>query len=307
LTERLRFLEGSDDHARVNLEQLGVLCRDTWDIRAVLGDWAKAPLDAKTEAQIHCDLLDLALLWVDVKNRRGVHGAKAEIAHADAQAILAEAEGLLGPSPALSRERRRLGIADVQRNHADDRLAPWEHVIVARTLLRTGKLEQASEELDQAVQLRPQDFWANFYRGVCAYRRQRYNDAVHSFGVSIALAPESAECYYNRALASSALGQVGNAILDYDRALAIAPHWGAPALNRGVLHYQAGHLTEALSDLKQALRDRADPFSVHYNLALVLLASSQHKAALDHLDRALSHNQAHAQARSLRDLLLRRK
>jgi tetratricopeptide (TPR) repeat protein len=272
LAERLRFLAGSDTVPAGEVGAQDARCRTAWETRALLADREGAPLDGAAERQIREDLLDLAVLWADLKDGQ-------------AQPLLREANELLGDGPAHR--------------------ASWEHVARARSLLRSGSLAQAAEELDRAVELRPHDFWANFYRGVCAYRRKAYPEALHSFGVAVALAPASAECSYNRALAHAALGQNARALGDYDRALELSPRFGAAALNRGVLHYQEGRTAQAQADLERALHDGADPAAAHYNLALLCLNAHDRTAALGHLEQALQHNPAHPQAGPLRALLLR--
>jgi tetratricopeptide (TPR) repeat protein len=176
---------------------------------------------------------------------------------------------------------------------------------LGRSLLESGDLARAAEELERATDLRPQDFWAHFYRGVCAYRRRQYDEAVHSFGVAIALAPASAECYYNRGRAYAGLARNDRALADYDRALALAPRLAAAELNRGVVHYQQGRYAQAQADLEAALHDGADPATAHYNLALVRLAQHDEPAARRQLELALEHDPGHADARSLRERLLR--
>jgi len=71
--------------------------------------------------------------------------------------------------------------------------------------------------------MQPHGFWPNFYSGVCAYRQKRLEDAVNAFRVCIALAPESAACYYNRALAEAALARNDRALTDYTLRLAVGP------------------------------------------------------------------------------------
>jgi tetratricopeptide (TPR) repeat protein len=178
-----------------------------------------------------------------------------------------------------------------------------EHAALGRTLYRAGELEQAAGALEQAAELRPQDFWTQLYRGACAYRRGRHGDAVNSFTVAIALAPECAEAYYNRGLAHAATGNAATALHDYDRALRLSPRLAPAALNRGVLLYQQGRYAEALAGLQQAQRDGADPAAVYYNEALVYLARNERSAARECVALALQHFPTHAQARQLHERL----
>jgi serine/threonine protein kinase/Flp pilus assembly protein TadD len=304
VAEGLRFLAGADIRTTGDLRALEAQCRTAWEARNLVVDREAASL-GDTDEHVRADLLDLALFWTDLirglARKDGREDGRAEV-----EAVLAEAEKLLGPSAALTRERQLLA-GGVPSTPAAGGLASWERVALAQSLLRSGDLERAAEQLERAAELRPQDFWANFSRGVCAYRREKYDAAVHCFGVAVALAPASPECYYNRALAYEACGDNAHALRDYDRALALAPHLGAAALNRGALHYKEGRYPEASSDLREALLRGAEPAAVHYNLALVHLALQDPDAARQDLIRTLSHNPAHAEALSLQAKLGRQK
>jgi serine/threonine protein kinase/Flp pilus assembly protein TadD len=288
VTERLRYLAGAESVRPAGLGGLREQCRTAWQSRGLLAD---------AEGPVRDDLLDLALLWSDLERRLGTRD--------QARAVLAEAEELLGPSPALARERQRLG--DAAGGADAPPRAAWEHVALGRSLLRSGELAKAAVELGRAADLRPQDYWAHFYLGACAYRGRDYAGAVHAFGTALALAPESAECYCNRGLAYAAWGKAERARADYDRALALDPGAGTARLNRGVLNYQEGRLAEAAADLGRALLDGADPATAHYTLALVRLAARDEGGARRELDRALADDPAHAEARALRERLAAQK
>ena len=104
-----------------------------------------------------------------------------------------------------------LGLTDLARAAARSgaELAPrtaWEHYALGRSLLASGALEAAAVEFDRATDLQPQDLWAQFSRGICAYRRRRFETALSAFDVCVALSPGTAECYHNRGRAHAALG-----------------------------------------------------------------------------------------------------
>ena len=121
-----------------------------------------------------------------------------------------------------------------------------------------------------------------------------------AFTVCVALAPDSAACYYNRGLAHAARGDAAAALRDYDRALQLDPRLAAAALNRGALRLQQGHFAEAEADFRLALEVGADPAAVHYNRALLCEARQDHAAALACLEQALRHDPAHRPSLDLR-------
>lgn len=284
VAERLRFLPGADLPSGPELLALDKLCRAAWETRGLVLNRQELVLDADSEEQIRYDLYDLAQLWLDV--RRRLPGRTVN--HEEANAILAEAVAVNGSPDSSSTSPGR---------------AAWLHMSHGRSFLSGGRLEQAAQELDQACRLRPQCFWSNYYRGVCAYRQQHCADAVHFFGVAIALAPESAECYYNRGLAHVGLGKSTEARQDYDRALALAPRLWAAMLNRGILYYREGQFSRALADLHQALAKGGEPATVHYNLALVQLAMKDEASARNHLDLSIRCGPATVEARALQERL----
>jgi tetratricopeptide (TPR) repeat protein len=276
-------------------------------------DRSESELTAEEENRIQADLLDLAILWADLRVRSAA-GEGATQAHREALGVLAEAEARLGPSPALDRERQThaeaLGLHDLAKTAARAAAeraprTPGEHYALGRSLLRSGHYERAAEVLDQAVNLEPQSLWPNYCYGICAYRLRRFADAVTAFTACVALAPRSAPCYYNRALAEEALGRAERALQDYDRALRYEPGLAAAMLNRGILHFREHRYDLAVADLQRALDGGADPATVHYNLSLVYLARHDRKASLACLHHALQHNPSHRDALQLQDRLQR--
>ncbi len=277
VTERLRLVAGTDPAER-DLKALDAHCQAAWEVRALVAGRDESPLEKAAEEQARADLIDLALLWTELKQRLAPGN---ETARAEARAVLAEVEALYGPEAATLREPVALG----------------------RALLGAGELERAAEELERAVELRPQDFWAHFYRGICAYRQGQSAEAAQAFTVAVALAPRCAEVYYNRALARAACRETSAALSDYNRALEIDPTLAPASLNRGIYYYQQGRHAEAVADLERALQHGANPATAHFNLALVRLAQGRRGAALESVAQALQHAPNHPLARQLRERL----
>jgi serine/threonine protein kinase/Flp pilus assembly protein TadD len=283
--ERLRFIAVTK-LTEGDLRALDSLCSAAWESRHLVAGLPDSAADERARE----DLADLALLWADLKRRLAKGPEPAEV-----RGLLAEAEALC---------RWKLTVARGQRAPAR---TPRERVLSGRDLLCAGELDLAAKEFERAADLRPQDFWAHFYGGVCAHRRRQYPQAVHSFGMATALAPNCAEVYHNRGLAHVALGNLVAARRDYDRALALAPGLSAASMNRGILNLEDGRLDLALADLERALRDGADPAATHYNLALVRLARGEKSLARRSVGRALERAPGHAEARRLAERLAREK
>jgi serine/threonine protein kinase len=240
LCDHLRPLYGAD----VLPAEAGAVaghCRELWDRREEiarrLGEQAPPGLGQQTRA----DLLDLAVLWANLRVRAAAPG-ETDAARREALETLAQAEALFGPSCVLYRERRAhalgLGRAEEAEEAARqaEALTPrgaWEHYALGRAYLHDGDLRRAAELFDRALQLEPQGLWPNFYKGLCAHRMRRYPEALAAFSACVALAPQSAACYYNRAVAYEALGCPEHAAQDYETARRMDESRGPPSLSGG--------------------------------------------------------------------------
>jgi tetratricopeptide (TPR) repeat protein len=244
-------------------------------------------LDPGSERRIQTDLLELAVVWADLRIRLAPPG-EAVAARRDALRVLDEAEASFGRSPALDRRRRALDPASDRAAGRDAPRSAWDHYDLGRSYLRSGAVEAAAAEFRRVLEERPQDFWSNFYEGLCAFRLGQFEESVAAFRTCIALNPAAA-CYYNRALAYESLGRTGPAFADYSHALALDPTLTSARLNRGILLYRQGRYRDAIGEYQQALKAAADPESlgrVHYNLALAYQASGEHPAARLHAEEA---------------------
>jgi tetratricopeptide (TPR) repeat protein len=293
LAEMIRFRYGlalpPPEEAR-SLIQLG---RALWDERDHLMEPLAKPDEPGSDDQTRRDLLDLIVLWADLRVRFAPAG-EAVPAKQDALRILTAAANLLGTYPALERLRRayglELGLENAPAAPPFQAGSAWEHFDLGKSYLRSGDIVLAAGAFHSGLALRPQDFWLNFYDGLCAYRLKHFEDAVSAFRVSIALAPQAAECHYNRGLAYQALGRLDLALADYDRALKLNRDFTDAALNRGMIHYRLGDHDAARADLKRALtsaQGQQARGTIHYNLALVELAAGNRKSCAANVQAAL--------------------
>jgi tetratricopeptide (TPR) repeat protein len=221
--ERLRALYGADAQPTAAVQAVEAHCRAFWQKREVIARTLGAPSLPEHE-QVRSDLIDLAILWTDLRVRQAGTG-EGRWAREEALEVLAQAEALFGPSCVLEGERRAHAAALGQRAEGPA-LVPrtaWEHYALGRAHLRAGEFEAAEAQLDRALALQPQALWPNFAKGQCAYRRARYDDAVVAFTACVVLAPDRAWCYYNRGLAYEALGRPDRAAADFGQALQLDP------------------------------------------------------------------------------------
>ncbi len=232
LVDRLRLAESADDRSGASARQVEEHCLMLWARRHSLLDRRGLPVDRELEEQLRRDLLDVAVIGSYLRVRRQTGQPAIAAAHRAGLDLLDEAEALLGPSHVLYLARRAhaaaLGLSQMADSAARNakELPPrtaWDHDAAGRILLAAGDLAGAQAQFERALELRPQDVWPNFHQGVCAFRRGRYDEALGAFRICVALAPDRAECYYNRALALAALKRNAEADRDFNRARTLDP------------------------------------------------------------------------------------
>lgn len=231
LVEQLRFLDNVEDVPPAKLRELDAVCRAIWEVRSQIAANEPARLERQGNNE-EIDLLDLALLWTRLATR---NPTASDVATEQSKAlkVIDQADAMWGPSPALALARAQLSGESVSSDSFGALLstkmprAAWEHDAVGRMLLRAGKLEQAREIFEQATQLEPGAFWPHFHLALCAYRCQRFEEALRAASICVALSPQRAECFFNRGLCLQALGQTDAAERDFTRATELDPNLGA--------------------------------------------------------------------------------
>lgn len=226
LVERLQFLETMDS-LPVNLaREVQAGSRRIWENRQALRKTSRADLDAALQEQICADLLDLATAWASLHFRLAKPENRDQAGREVLQ-VLNQAETELGSNVGLDQEQKTYaGILGVPfrtpyRGRQTDEGRPRtarEHYMLARALQRAGELAAATEELQLAIRQDPCSFWPNYFQGVCAYKLRRFEASLAAFSACIALAPDKADCFINRARAYQALGQ--HALAAHDLAAA---------------------------------------------------------------------------------------
>ena len=284
--------------------------REIWNARACLMTPVPGRQEPELEDQIRTDLIDIITIWAAFRVQTAPVAEQSE-ARREALCALDQAAATLGSSPSLERLRlaygkalgRATSAADAGTRLLEPRTA-WEHCDLGRAYLRDDAYARAAVEFQRAVDLRPHDFWPNFYQGLCAFKLGRFEDASMPFRVCISLAEYPAECYYNRALAYEALGRNDDAVADYTRALRVRStahrcglEPGHPPLRRGTLF---GRRRRPLPGIATATgRERRGV--IYFNRALVSLARDDRPAALADLKAA--GDCGYARARELSDRL----
>jgi tetratricopeptide (TPR) repeat protein len=212
VVEELRFLDSVEPSSPERLKSIVSGCGSVWQERVRILQAAESVDNHRVLERVRRDLLDLAILWSDLRVRLA-EPTQVRAEREQALQILSDAERMMGSTVVLDHEHHvhavALGKADLAEEPEiiidDPSLMPWDCFSLGRSRLREGDAKGAIEYLEAAISREPEAFWPHFYRGVCAYRLGEFDRAFTEFSVCVALAPEHPECGENRELARQAI------------------------------------------------------------------------------------------------------
>jgi len=322
LVEKLRFYDYQPlgDH---ELARLAAGCGELWESRSALVDGNefsanKDKADGHVE-QLRQDLLDLAILSA----RLDLHLTPREkIDQARHKAIerLDEARQTCGDSPVLEIARRDYDLPEEPKGEVPIDSLPeaktaWEHYVVGRWLMHHHALTEARSHFEGAIveaeverrqleragkkpAMAPGIFWAYFQLARADFELGRFDDALTSAKICLALEPR-AESYYNRAVCYQALGHAEEALSDFREALELDPTLAPALLARATLWARMERYSEAKTDLDAAILCGSPRSEVYYQLALLSLAQLNSATAGDWLRKSLLEDPSNAAAMAL--------
>jgi len=213
--------------------------------------------------------------------------------------------------------------ASVQTSHWKNSISLWSHTLACTaqnplaltalggTLADQGKVSEAIEQYEQALQIKPDYAVAHYYLGVALWdialaTQGKMDEAIGHFKRALQIYPDYAEAHNNLGLALAAQGQLDEAVDHYERALQINPNYADAHNNLGLALARQGKLDEAVEHYKRALQINPGYVEAHFNWGLALGRQGKLTEAKAQFQQAL--DQAAAQknaalAKTIRDWL----
>ncbi|MGK7928463.1 MAG: tetratricopeptide repeat protein [Spirulina sp.] len=122
------------------------------------------------------------------------------------------------------------------------------------------------QELDRrGLEMRSLSYQEWFNLGNALLYLGRLKEALDSFDKALQIQPDDHEAWNNRGFALSNLGRLEEAIASYDKALQIQPDFHLAWFNRGIALGNLGKLEEAIASYDQALQIQPDNHQVWVN------------------------------------------
>ena len=158
-----------------------------------------------------------------------------------------------------------LAGAYVQTGYWKDSVSLWTHTLACTSenslahnhlglvLAAQGKLEEAIEHYEQALQIKPNYAYAHNNLGNALARQGKLTEAIQHYERALQIKPDYAKAYNNLGNALARQGKLTEAIQHYERALQIKPDDATACNNLAVALIAQGNLDGAVQHFQQAL------------------------------------------------------
>jgi tetratricopeptide (TPR) repeat protein len=191
----------------------------------------------------------------------------------------------------LTPEERKRELVNIQTLIDEDGQIPE---LKAKLFFEQGLLYSFAEQYakaiasyDKALEFKPDDHEAWYYRGNTLRNLGRLEDAIASYDKALEIKPDLHEAWYNRGNALGNLGRLEEEIASYDKALEIKPDYHEAWYNRGNALDDLGKFEEAIASYDKALEIKPDDDEAWYNRGNALGNLGRLEEAIASYDKAL--------------------
>jgi tetratricopeptide (TPR) repeat protein len=189
----------------------------------------------------------------------------------------------------LEQGRHAEGVALMDQTLALDPRQPGMLMNRGAALVALDRFDEALSSYSLAIALQPENARHEAFNNLGVYLQglKRFELAVEAYTKAIALEPEFPEAWGNRAISRLTLGQPALALADFDKAVALKPDYADAWTNRGVALQELGRLDEALQSFDRALGLDPAAGQTWNNLSMTLQTMGRFDESMEASTRAV--------------------
>src|SRR5439155_416841 len=165
-------------------------------------------------------------------------------------------------------------------------------------LARHGKLAEAVEHYEAALQIKPGHADAHANGGAALTRQGKLAEAIAHYEQALKTKPDHADAHSNMGAALVGQGKLAEAIEHYQQALRAKPDHADAHTNLGEALAQQGKLDEAIEHYRQALEIRPESADAHNDWGLALARQGKLAEAVKHYQEAVKLRPSFSEAQS---------
>ncbi len=188
-------------------------------------------------------------------------------------AVLRHEPGNPVAARAARRLHKKLTGAQAERIYAPG--PPQDQIDALIDLYHSGEMTETEEACRDLLNAHPKSMILINVLGAALKGQGKLHEAVQSFDTAIQFNPEYAEAYSNRGVVLQELGKLEDAISDFDKATQLKPDYAEAYSNRGLALQELRRFDDAIANYRKALSIKPDYAAAHSNLGNVFLLKGQ--------------------------------
>jgi tetratricopeptide (TPR) repeat protein len=153
--------------------------------------------------------------------------------------------------------------------------------------IEVKEYQKALADLDKAVQLKPDFYFAYWRRGIAYTRLEAYDKAVEDLTQALKINPKFTGAYCDRGDAYMRLGQPKLAFKDYEKAIQLSPNMTFPYNYRAMAYVQLDNYKSALLDLNRVLSMNKNNHNAYYYRGICYYDMGEYDKAADDFTMAI--------------------
>ena len=174
--------------------------------------------------------------------------------------------------------------------------SPEQWRLLGLVRLRLGQPDTAIESLDRAVALAPESADAHYLRALALARTGRVGDGLQAIERALDRDRAMAVAHHARGCLLIEAGRAGDAAVSFARAVDLDPTRAHSQFRRGLAFEDTGRITDALAAYRKAVRMDPTLTEAHYRRGFLLRKQGRIDEALDSYERALAGRHVSARA-----------
>ena len=151
-----------------------------------------------------------------------------------------------------------------------------------------GKLDEAIDAFQQAINIKPNYAEAYNNMGVALREKMKLDKAIDAYRNALSIKPDYTDAHLNMGNAFQERGKLDEAIEAYNKAIAIKPDYADAYYNMGVILQEQGKLEEAIQAYNKLLSIKPDYAQAYNNLGAVLQEQGKLEEAIQAYNKAIS-------------------
>jgi Tfp pilus assembly protein PilF len=164
---------------------------------------------------------------------------------------------------------------------------PRAHSNLGLALFQRHRVAEATEQLEQALWLKPDYADAHYNLGVVFESQGRRREAIEQYEQALQINPDYPAAHNNLANALAQEGKLEDAVRHYEEALRLKPDFANAHNNLGALLVRLGKPEDGIRHYQEALRLDPNYANAHYNLGAALEGEGRITEAIEQYQQAL--------------------